>query len=324
MGDVSGVGPELVALALGRREDIAICRPLLIGSAKVLAERAEAVGAPVEFRTIAELNEARFEPGVVDLIDPFGASLDVPAVGQVDPAAGKLAVRCLKVAFELARDRRIAGVVGAPLNKEAFRRAGYDYIDEIALLSEFTSSEEPRLFGILRGMMTTNVTLHIPFKDVPSQITQANVEASIEAMLAVLVKAGKSAPRVVVAALNPHNGEGGLMGSEEIDFIRPAVESKRAAGFDVTGPFSADMLFPMALSSGIDGVVCMYHDQANIARKFAGFAGSASAFIGLPVPYATTAHGTAFDLVGTGEADPSSFLTALRFVVDQSETGGDA
>ncbi|MCU1491827.1 MAG: pdxA [Acidimicrobiaceae bacterium] len=324
LGDVSGVGPELIALALRRQEDIAICRPVVIGSAKIFAERAEAVAAPVEVRVIGDLDEARFEPGVVDLIDPFGSNVEVPSVGQVDPAAGKFAARCLEVAFELALEGRIAGVAGAPLNKEAFRRAGYNYIDEIAFLSEFTRSEEPRLFGVLRGMMTTNVTLHIPFKDVPAQITQPNVEASIEAMLAVLAKAGKSSPKVIVAALNPHNGEGGLFGNEEIDFIRPAVEAKRAAGFDITGPFPADTLFPMALASGMDGVVCMYHDQANIARKLGGFTGSASAFIGLPVPYATTAHGTAFDLVGTGKADPSSFLTALSFVVDQSQARTDA
>jgi len=129
-------------------------------------------------------------------------------------------------------------------------------------------------------------------------------------------------PSIAVAALNPHNGEGGLLGTEEVEEIAPAVDDACGLGIRAQGPFSADTLFPRSFAEGVQGVICMHHDQANIARKLQGFRDSASAFLGLPVPYATTAHGTAFDLVGQGAADPSSFIAALRFVVGQCDVRG--
>jgi 4-hydroxy-L-threonine phosphate dehydrogenase PdxA len=149
---------------------------------------------------------------------------------------------------------------------------------------------------------------------VPTLVTRERVLATIRALAAARVGLGRR-PRIFVAGLNPHAGDGGLLGDEEIVAIGPAVELARAEGLDVTGPLPADTIFPVAAARGADGVVCMYHDQANIARKLAGFAGQGTLFLGLPVPVGTTAHGTAFELAGRGIADAGSIRAALDAVL---------
>ena len=321
VGDIAGVGPELVAMCLSEESLYSMCRPIVIGPKGVFEARGRAIGVSLATREVLEPSPGVLEFGTVELVEPPGIDMDVP-LGEVDPRAGRIAALCLQAAFEMAAEKKIQGVVGAPLNKQAFRLAGYDYLDEIAFLAELSHSPEPRLFGILDRLWTTCVTLHVPFKDIASRITRERVFEAIVAMHDALERSGTAAPSVAVAALNPHNGEGGLLGTEEVEEIAPAVEAACTSGLDARGPFSADTLFPRSFAEGINGVVCMHHDQANIARKLHGFRDSASVFLGLPVPYATTAHGTAFDLVGQGAADPSSFMAALRFVVGQCHAQG--
>ena len=321
VGDVAGIGPELLAVCLSDESIYSICRPIVIGPKDVFEARSRAIGHPLAVREVLEPSDAALEFGIVELLQPEGTDRpgDAP-IGQVDPGAGKTAALCLEAAFRLAADNKVDGVVGAPLNKQAFRLAGYDYLDEIAFLAELTHSPEPRLFGILERLWTTCVTLHVAFKDIAARVTRERVLEAIRAMHDTLERSGTREPSIAVAALNPHNGEGGLLGSEEIEEIAPAVDDACGLGIHARGPFSADTLFPRSFAEGVNGVVCMHHDQANIARKLHGFRDSASAFLGLPVPYATTAHGTAFDLVGQGAADPSSLMAALRFVVGQCHT----
>jgi 4-phospho-D-threonate 3-dehydrogenase / 4-phospho-D-erythronate 3-dehydrogenase len=321
VGDVAGVGPELLAISLLRPETYAACRPIVIGPAGVLTERADQLGLSLRFKTIAKPNGASFEPGYVDVVEPAGIPpREGHGLGEVNVWAWKISGLCLGEAFRLAADGSVDGVVGAPINKEAFRLAGYDYVDEITFLTDVTGSPEPRLFGVLGDLWTTCVTLHVAFRDIAQTVKRDRVLEAIKAMHIVLDNAGTGSAAIAVAALNPHNGEGGLLGREEIDEIAPAVRDALDLGIDASGPYPADTIFPRALAGNLPGVVCMYHDQANIARKLRGFKDSASAFIGLPVPYATTAHGTAFDLVGTGKVDPSSFQAALRFVVGQCQS----
>ena len=325
VGDIAGVGPELVAIALSRPEVHSLCRPLVIGPLRVIAERSRELRLSLNFRRVEHPGNL-IGPGFVGVLEPDGVAVaGTPKLGQVDPSAGRIAGLCLTEAFSLAAGGRVQGVVAAPINKEAFRLGGFDYVDEIAFLMELTGSSEPRLFGILEHVWTTCVTLHTAFRDIPQAITKERVFGVIKSMHDALAKVGAGRAAIAVAALNPHNGEGGLLGREELDEIGPAVHDARDVGIDVSGPYPADTVFPRAIASKIRGVVCMYHDQANIARKLHGYQDSATAFIGLPVPYATTAHGTAFDIVGTGKADPSSLVAALRFVLGQCNAEkGDA
>ena len=311
-------------MCLSEESIYSICSPIVIGPKDVFETRSRAIGLSLSIREVVEPSRGVLEFGTVELLEPAGT--DRPgdlALGEVDPGAGKIAALCLQAAFELATEKKVQGVVGAPLNKQAFRLAGYDYLDEIAFLAELTDSPEPRLFGILDRLWTTCVTLHVAFKDIAAHVKRERILEAIRAMHDALERSGTKEPSIAVAALNPHNGEGGLLGMEEVEEIAPAVDDACGSGIRARGPFSADTLFPRSFAEGIQGVVCMHHDQANIARKLHGFGDSASAFLGLPVPYATTAHGTAFDLVGQGAADSSSIMAALRFVVGQCHAHSD-
>ena len=216
-------------------------------------------------------------------------------------------------AFDLAMAGQIQGVVSAPLNKEAFHLAGYAYQDELAYIADLTGSPEPFIVGTMRSLLTVAVSEHVAFRDIVKLIKKDRVLWYIRKMDQALRRAGVSRPRVAVAALNVHGGEGGLFGREEIEQIGPAIREAANQGVDVVGPVPADIVFVRALEGDFDGVVCMYHDQANIARKLQPRSEGATLFMGIPVPCGTTAHGTAFDKAGQGIADPGSLAAALRY-----------
>ena len=228
---------------------------------------------------------------------------------------GSAAALCLKQAIEMALDKEVHGVVSAPLNKEAFHLAGYQYLDELAYLADLTASPEPYILGVMGSVWTVSVTEHIPFRDIADLIKKERVIRYIGYMRDALKEAGFTDPRIAVAALNVHGGEGGLFGREEIDEISPAIQEAREQGINAQGPFPADTVFVRALSGEFDGVVGMYHDQTNIARKLQPVSKRVTLFMGLPVVCGTTAHGTAFDKAGRGIADPGGLEAALRYTV---------
>jgi len=324
MGDPAGIGPELVVKVLAEPATYALCRPLVVGDLAVMEEIAAVLGSDLRFRSVQEAGEARFAPGTVEVLAPGrpqewepSARLHVVrgAWGVLDAAMGDAAARCLRTAVELGQAGQVQGMVAAPMNKEAFHRAGYDYLDELAYLADVTGSHEPFLAGLVGSLWTATVTEHIAFRAVADQITRARVLRSIRRLSGLLHGVGRSQARIAVASLNPHGGEGGLFGREEIDEIAPAVLDAQREGVDAQGPFPADTVFVRAAAEGFDAVLCLYHDQANIARKLLGTWDGATVFVGLPIPCATTAHGTAFDKAGQGVADPGSLRTALRCVV---------
>ncbi|MGQ9629047.1 MAG: PdxA family dehydrogenase [bacterium] len=312
MGDAAGIGPELIAKVLSSGRAHEICRPFVVGDPKVIGDICGIVGANLRFRAIERVSEARFSPPEIDVLCPEGAHI---VWGKVDPAMGRAAALCLKRAFGMAQAGEIHGVVSAPLNKEAFHLAGYEYPDELAYLAEITKSPETFILGAMDSLWTISVTEHIPFRGIVASIRRERIARRIGAIYDVLKSVGLSDPKIAVAALNVHAGEGGLFGREEIDEIEPAVREARERGIDARGPFPADTVFVRAMDEGFDGVVCMYHDQANIARKLMARGKGATIFIGLPVVCGTTAHGTAFDKAGAGVADPGSLEAALKYTV---------
>ena len=313
-GDVAGIGPELVIKLLADATLYEICRPLVVGAIEVLERGAQTLDSPVKLVAVDEYGDAHFVPGRVDVLSPGGPAVSEVPLGAVDPRAGDFSARCLRKSVELAAEGHVDGIVWAPINKQSFQLAGYGYPDELAYLAELTSTAEPTLFGAFSGLWTICVTLHIPFRDVAATVTCERVLQTIGSLEQALRQAGVASPAIAVAGLNPHAGEGGKLGREELDEIGPAVERARADGIDARGPFGADTVFPRARAERMQGVVCMYHDQANIARKLQGPADGATIILGLPVPCATTAHGTAFDRAGAGTADPGSLQAAVRNV----------
>lgn len=318
MGDPAGIGPEIIIKLLAGESWRERCRPVIIGDLLTMRNTAASLRSALQFRPIDDLAQARFQPGTLDVLNPPGFNLGPPLPPAAHPKLGEAAARYLALAYELALESRIDGVVMAPMNKESFRAAGYDYFDELQFLGELTGSDDPFILGAAGPIWAVAVTEHIPFKDIVSQLSVERVCRYIAQLHGALRKLGFAAPRIACAALNPHAGEGGLFGSEEVDIIAPAIESAQSSDIDVSGPVPADIVFKRALDDEFDGVVFMYHDQMNIARKLQARSDIATLWMGLPVIGATTAHGAAFDIAGKGMADPGSLRAALDYAIKLS------
>jgi len=315
MGDAAGIAPEVTVKTL---QDVAVyerCRPFLIGDPQVYRDTISLLGLSVAVREIASIDEAEFSPRTLEVLQPAELEpLDVTP-GVVDPACGRASALCIALAYRLAQAGAIQGVTSAPMNKEAFHRAGYDYMDEMEYMADLTGSPGAYSLGVMDRVWTVRVAEHVAFRDIPDLITRENVRWFIEQLHDTLLTIGRDEPHIAVAALNVHGGEGGLFGREEIDHIAPAIADAQSKGMNAVGPVPADSVFARALAGEFDGVVGMYHDQVNIARKLLPMAQRATVFVGLPVPCGTTAHGTAFDIAGQGIADPSGMRAALDCTV---------
>ena len=322
MGDPAGIGPELIVKVLADDGLRQRCRPCIIGDIGVMRANAAALGSPLRFRPLDDIARAQFSPDAIEVLNPPGFRLGPPPSPAVHPKLGQAAGRYLKLAYQLAMQSQVDGVVMAPMNKESFRAAGYDYYDELQFLGEITDSAEPFILGAAGPIWAVAVTEHIPFKDIAPLITRGRVRRYIGHLQDALFRLGYAEPRIAIAALNPHAGEGGLFGSEEIDQIAPAVRDAIRADVRAEGPVPADIVFKRALGGDFDGVVCMYHDQMNIARKLQSRGDIATLWLGLPVIGATTAHGTAFDIAGQGIADPGSLRAALDYAIKLAKTQG--
>lgn len=304
LGDPTGIGPELVAKLLAAPDTSARANILLIGDSRLYRQGA----------SIAQVSEMS-----VDLLEYSGVSDGYPAA-RVSAAAGEYALGSLRLALENLRRGAIDAVVYAPLNKQAMKLAGMKHEDELhyfaSLLDYHGTVSEINVCG---GLWTSRVTSHVPLREVPDLITADKIYAAANLLHGALVAGGIPAPRIAIAALNPHAGEGGLLGSEEITTIIPAVERARAQGLHLTGPLPADTLFIAARRGDYDGVVTMYHDQGQIALKLLGFERGVTVSGGLPLPITTPAHGTAFDIAGKGVADvralQEAFTIASRMAV---------
>jgi 4-phospho-D-threonate 3-dehydrogenase / 4-phospho-D-erythronate 3-dehydrogenase len=313
MGDPAGIGPELVVKVLSDSSVFDICRPLVIADPGVMAENVRRLGAGLRFRQIAAVAEARFDAEEIDLLCPPGVQVERIAWGTVDAAMGKAATLCMREAFLLGMAGQVDGVVCAPLNKQAFHLAGYDYFDEVAFLVDLTHSRDAYILGVTDTFWTVAMAEHVTFTRIVDRVKQERILSRTRSLNDCLRRGGWAQPRIAVAALNVHAGEGGLFGREEIDEIEPAIAQARREGLNVEGPVPADTVFVRAREGDFDGVVCMYHDQANIARKLLSTRRGASIYMGLPVIGGTTAHGTAFDKAGQGIAETGSMMAALTF-----------
>ncbi len=281
---------------------------------------AAAIDSSLTFRAIDDLGAAEFAFGQVDVLRPDGVAIGEVAWGKLDPALGDAAAQFMKAGLALGQAGEIQGMVLAPMNKEAFHEAGYDYMDELAYMADITGSDDAYITGLVGTMWTTAISEHIPFSDIRDYVKRDRILLYIRRLYALLEAVGRPEATIGVAALNPHGGEGGLFGSDEIDEIEPAVRMAQQDDIDARGPLPADTIFLTAHAEEYDAVLCMYHDQANIARKLLGTWNGATVYMGLPIPCATTAHGTAFDKAGQGVCDPGSMRAALETVAALSVT----
>ena len=301
LGDPTGIGPELIAKLLAHPETLAQAEVLVIGDRR-LYQRGIGIAATVDAH-----------PRFLD----YPCPREDHVLGKVSAEAGEYVLGCLHTAIETWQARKIDAIVFAPLNKQAMKLAGMEQSDELHHFADLLGYQgHVSEINICGKLWTSRVTSHIPLSDVSSALTADGICDAVNLLHQALRASGVSAPRIAVAALNPHAGEGGLLGTEEITVIAPAIEEVRANGVDVKGPLPADTLFIAARRGDFDGVVTMYHDQGQIALKLLGFDQGVTLAGGLPVVITTPAHGTAFDIAGKGIADVGAlreaFSVALR------------
>jgi 4-hydroxythreonine-4-phosphate dehydrogenase len=247
------------------------------------------------------------------VLDLAHAGKELLSIGRPHPDTGKMAARALTLTLQLAMDGKADGGVYPPLCKDTLDVGDGRHGDELELLRSVTNAPQMARIAKIGNVLRTSVTGHIPFRDVADMVTTDSVLAAIEVLQEAASSYGTEKPRIAVAALNPHGGESGQIGREEIDAIGPAVEAARSQGIDTYGPLPADTVYVRALRGEFDGVVNMYHDQGNIAAKVAGFGEGVVLYTRSPVIVATVAHGMAFDIAGKGVADPAN----LRQVIEE-------
>ncbi len=312
MGDPAGISPELTARLLALPDIREEAHIIVFGDRRILDEGANIAGVTPDLQD-ASLEDAANLPKdrhiFVDLknLDPK----DVMR-GEATLVGGTFATENFRIALKFAHAGNAQAVCFTPFNKQAMRFAYPGYDDEIRFVADVLNfAGKVREFNVLEKVWNARVTSHIPLAEVASALSIAGILAELELAWNCLKSAGYDNPKIAVAGLNPHAGDGGSFGMEEIDIIEPAVKAARAKGFNVEGPFPADTVFLRALKDGFQAVLTMYHDQGQIAMKLMGFDKGVTMMGGLPFPLCTPAHGTAYDIAGKGVADVGATREAV-------------
>ncbi len=310
MGDPGGVGPEIIVKAILSSEVQACCRPVIIGDRVVMEEALRLVNRSLMLRTLETPEELGHPAGVIELINL--KLLRNFEKSKATPEGGAACAGYIRKAVELALDKKVDGIVTAPISKEALKMAGMKWPGHTEMLAELTSTENFTMMlagGPLRVIL---VTIHRSIKSVPEMITKDNVLRTIRLAKKACDMMGIERPRIGVAGLNPHAGEAGIFGDEEIKNIVPAVDDAKNEGIPVFGPLPPDTIFHKAYKGEFNIVVCMYHDQGLIPLKMIAFETGVNVTIGLPFVRTSPDHGTAYDIAWKGIADPSSMIEAIK------------
>jgi 4-phospho-D-threonate 3-dehydrogenase / 4-phospho-D-erythronate 3-dehydrogenase len=313
MGDPAGIGPEVIAKALAGVKVRRLCRPLVIGSFPVMQHAVKSLKLGMNVIRVEGHETVSPRSNVLAVLDPLDHPLGRFPRGVVTAEAGAASVLFIKKAVKLAQLGCVEGIVTAPINKEAINMAGCQFPGHTELLADLTETQESGMMIVGGPLRIMFVTTHVAIKELSSLLTQAKIEKAIRlAHLALRDLFGIKKPRVGVAALNPHAGEHGLFGDEEARVILPAARAAQARGILASDPLPADTLFGNAARGDYDGVVALYHDQGLIPLKLVAFGTCVNLTVGLPIIRTSVDHGTAFDIVGKGIADPGSLIEAIR------------
>lgn len=316
LGDPAGIGPELIAKLLAEESVRASAEIVLIADRQEAEEGMRIAGCRFEYETVDSLNDLKFD-GKPLLYDFRGSTTGPFVRGKTSVAGGRYSLDTLKVALDLTTSEKTDGILFGPLNKSSLHMAGMTCSDELHWFAEQLDCQGTFCeFNVMDGLWTSRVTSHMPLRDVPKLITKTRVIEAIKLIDGALRQSGLEQPRIGVCGFNPHCGDQGNFGREEIEVIGPAVISARASGLNVEGPFPADTIFlkVQGKDRAYDAIVTMYHDQGQIAMKLMGFSRGVSVCGGLPIPIATPTHGTAFDIATKGIANAGAIRQAFQMV----------
>jgi 4-hydroxythreonine-4-phosphate dehydrogenase len=320
MGDVAGIGPEIIARAWP--DLLPVCRPVVVGDPVWLRRALDLVRSPARVRVVTDPGEVEPAADVVPCLAGSTQRLEEVQPGRVSAAAGKAAYDFLCRAIDLTLAGQAAGIVTAPLHKEGLHAAGLPYPGHTEILAERTGTRSFAMMlyargpALARGLGVLHVTLHCALRDAFGQLSTEAILDKTRLLDAWLTRLLGRRPRLGVAALNPHASDGGLFGDEERRLIQPAVAAARAEGIDATGPWPSDTLFIRGRAGDFDGVVAMYHDQGHIALKLLGGIHAVNVSVGLPLVRTSVAHGTAYDIAGRGVADARGLVEAARVAAE--------
>lgn len=319
MGDPVGIGPEICLLALRDPSIHAICKPLIIGDARILSSAKRALGSDLYINPIQNPVTGIYKKGSMDIVGLSDLDPKTSLAGRPTRQTGQAMVAYVKAAIDMALDGRLAAIVTGPINKSAMKMAGFSFKGHTELLSQRTKTDQVVMMLAGETLRVALVTIHEPLRHVPDLLSIDRIYDTISITAQSLIRRfGIERPSLAVAGLNPHAGEEGILGKEERDIIAPAIDRSRKDGYHVEGPFPPDTIFPLAAKGRYDAVICMYHDQGLIPFKMIHFDNGVNTTLGLPIIRTSVDHGTAYDIAGTGTADPGSMVAAIRMAAIQS------
>jgi 4-hydroxythreonine-4-phosphate dehydrogenase len=319
MGDPAGVGPEIIVKALLSSEVGSLCRPVVIGDGAVLQQVRDRCGLKGEIRSVESIETPLPPPQTVEVLDLHKVDLSHLKPGTPGRTSGEAAAAYIIKAAELALAKQIDAVTTAPINKEILNAAGYTYPGHTEFFAALSGTDDFGMMMVGGGLRIMLTTIHLSIRDVPRHIKKGAVLRAIRLAhraMRFFPVPDPDRPRIAVAALNPHAGEGRLFGTEEWDDILPAIREARGEGIEASDPLPADTLFYKAREGYYDAVVAMYHDQGLIPIKLLAFGRAVNVTIGLPFIRTSVDHGTAYDIAGKDSADPRSLIEAIRLAVE--------
>ena len=318
MGDPAGIGPEIVAKALAREETFQCARCVVVGDKKVMEQAIRIVDLPMAIHVVKELGEGRFEEHVINLMDLDNVDMGRLKLGEISSMCGQAAYEYIAESISLANEGKVAAVSTTPINKESLRAAGVPFIGHTEIFGALTDTPDPLTMFEVRNMRVFFLTRHVSLRKACDMITKERVMDYVKRCTQALRQRGVEDGTMAIAGLNPHSGEHGLFGDEEMDAIYPAVEALQAEGYKVVGPVGADSVFHLALQGKFNSVLSLYHDQGHIATKTLDFERTIAVTAGMPILRTSVDHGTAMDIAGTGIASDVSMVEAIRLAAKYS------
>lgn len=327
MGDPAGIGPEIAVKALSNKYIYDRCNPIIIGDHKVMKKACVLVGMDnIKINPVNEVSDAKFEYGTIDVYDMELVDMEKLEYGKVSSMGGEAAFQSVKKAIELASSRVIDATVTNPLNKEAINMAGHHFSGHTEIYAHFTGTKKYTMMLVHENLRVVHVSTHVSLREACDRAKKERILDVIRIANQACMDIGIPNPKIGVAGLNPHCGEGGLFGREEIEEIAPAVELAKAEGISAEGPLPADTIFSKARGGWYDLVVAMYHDQGHIPLKVLGFVYNqkegrwesvegVNITLGLPIIRTSVDHGTAYDQAGKGIANELSLLNAVDYAI---------
>lgn len=320
MGDAAGAGPEITVKALTLPEIREVSRPVVIGDAGVFRQAARIVGSDVPIVSIGSLDHASFDNGIIEVLDLQNVDISRLTYAKIDAMTGDAAYQCLAKAIELALAGKIAAIVTAALHKESLNLAGHHFAGHTEILAQLCGGRRVTMLLVAGGFRVSHVSTHVSLREAIERVKKARIIEVLKLTNDAVRKMGVEHPRLAVAGLNPHSGEGGLFGNEEMLEITPSVEEGKALGMDVVGPIPPDTVFFRMKQGQYDAVVAMYHDQGHIPTKVLAFDQGVNVTLGLPIIRTSVDHGTVFGKAGKGTARPDSMIEALKLAATMAST----